>query len=142
MELNIGSNIIRNTSGVLRVEEREQIFLELGERDRQLLLTMDIYDSVGNHIAKLRRNAWTFNEQDRFTVTTHPSSLRLVDTTSDDLIVEANVISEDRIAVPHGRFYTHQGHLVEITPEFWRINGSLTMSGNTLEGGGGAVAIG
>jgi len=44
MELNIGSNIIRNTIGVLNVQGKEQIFLEIGEDD-QLLLTMDIYDS-------------------------------------------------------------------------------------------------
>jgi len=44
MELNIGSNIIRNTTGVLKVQGKDQIFLEIGDDD-QLLLTMDIYDS-------------------------------------------------------------------------------------------------
>jgi hypothetical protein len=43
VELNIGSNIIRNTSGVLNVSGKEQISLEIG-KDDQLLLTMDLYD--------------------------------------------------------------------------------------------------
>lgn len=45
MELNIGSNIIRNTSGVLNVSGKEQISLEIG-KDDQLLLTMDLYDRL------------------------------------------------------------------------------------------------
>jgi len=75
MEINIGSNIYRNTSGVLNVAGKEQIFLEIGN-DSQLLLTMDIYDNKSQHIAKLRRNAWVFNNNNRFTITTHPSSLK------------------------------------------------------------------
>ncbi len=63
MELNIGSNIIKNTNGVLSVEGEKQIYLEIGEKDKQLLLTMDIFDSKGEHIAKLRRNAWVFNNK-------------------------------------------------------------------------------
>ena len=65
MELDIGSNIIRNTSGVLNVSGEQQISLKFDERDR-LLLTMDIYDSTGIHIAKLRRNAWVFNNKGQF----------------------------------------------------------------------------
>ncbi|OGW75298.1 MAG: hypothetical protein A3J72_01890 [Nitrospirae bacterium RIFCSPHIGHO2_02_FULL_40_19] len=141
MELNIGSNIIRNTSGVLSVEEKEQISLEIGERDDQLLLTMDIYDSKGNHIAKLRRNAWVFNDKDRFEVTTIPASLKLIDKESGDIVVEANVVEKDRIQILQGRFYTHGGHLLEITPQFWRIAGGITMSGNVIDSCGGAVAI-
>lgn len=142
MELNIGSNIIRNTNGVLQVEGQDQIYLEIGERDEQLLLTMDIYDSEGHHIAKLRRNAWAFNNEDRYDITTHPSSLRLTDTLLDAVVVEANVTAQDHIEVLNGRFYTYRGHLLEITPGFWRIDGGLTMSGNVIEDCGGAVALG
>jgi hypothetical protein len=142
MELNIGSNIIRNTSGVLRVENREQITLEIGERDHQLLLTMDIYDASGTHIARLRRNAWVFNRKNRYAITTPPASLRVVDTHQGGaLVVEANVVGKDRIEVLHGRFFTHLGDLLEITPAFWSID-ELVMSGNHFDGGGGAVAIG
>jgi len=47
----------------------------------------------------------------------------------------------DKIEVPRGRFYTHCGQLVEITPEHWRIMG-LTMSGCIVDGCGGVVTIG
>lgn len=142
MELNIGSNIIRNTNGVLTVQGKEQIFLEIGERDDQLLLTMDIYDSAGNHIAKLRRNAWVFNNKDRFEITTIPSSLKLIDKETGDIVVEANVLDRNRIQILQGRFFTHKGHFLEVTPAFWRIAGSITMSGNMFDSCGGAVALG
>jgi hypothetical protein len=140
MELNIGSNILRNTSGVLRVAGREQIFLEVGENG-QLLLTMDLYDQTTKHIAKLRRNAWAFNEGDRFAITTNPSDLTLRESKSGAIVVRARVVDQTHIEIPQGRFFTHQGHLVEITPEQWRVAGGLTMSGNVFDGGGGAVAI-
>lgn len=78
-ELNIGSNIIVNTSGVLTVQGSDQIYLEWGDRSGQLLLTMDVYDAQGTHVARLRRNAWAFNDKGRFAITTHPTSLTLTD---------------------------------------------------------------
>ena len=141
MELNIGSNIIRNTSGILSVQGKEQVSLEIGERDGQLLLNMDIYDSKGNHIAKLHRNAWVFNDKDRFEITTSLESLKLTDKNSGNIVVEANVVSEEKIQILRGRFYTHRGHLLEITPQFWRIANSVKMSGNWIDSCGGAVAI-
>lgn len=141
MELDIGSNIIRNTSGVLDVAGKQQIFLEFDERDR-LLLTMDIYDSTGKHIAKLNRNAWVFNDKSRFAITTAPASLKLEDKKTGKTLVEVNIVAKDKIRIHNGRFYTHKGHLLEITPKFWRIAGGLTMRGNVFDSCGGAVAIG
>ena len=140
MELNIGSNILRNTSGVLKVAGQEQIFLEVGENG-QLLLTMDLYDETGKHIAKLRRNAWAFNEGERFAITTNPSDLTLRESKSGAIVVRARVLDPTHIEIPEGRFFTHRGHLLEITPDYWRVAGGITMSGNIFDGGGGAVAI-
>lgn len=141
MELIIGSNIIRDTSGVLNVQGYDQIFLEVGE-DGQLLLTMDIYDAARNHVAKLRRNAWAFNDRNRFEVTTSPTSLKLIDKESGETVVDASVLDKDKVQVSQGTFYTKEGSLLEITPDFWRIAGSITMSGNVFDSCGGAVAIG
>lgn len=142
MEPNLGSNIMRNTNGILKVGGKEQIHLELGEEDNQLLLTMDIYDVQGMHIAKLRRNAWAFNNKNRFEVKTAPSSLQLIDRQTSGVVVEVNVLSKDKVQILHGKFYTHQGHVLEITPSFWGIAGSIRMSGSVIDGCGTAVSIG
>jgi hypothetical protein len=141
MKLNIGSNIFLNTSGILNVQGKEQIFLEIGARDSQLLLTMDIYDSAGDHIAKLRRNAWAFNKEEKFEITTDPSFLKLIDKISGEIVVEVNVVGINEIQILHGNVYTQSGQLLEITPQFWRIGG-MKMGGNVMDSCGVAVAIG
>jgi hypothetical protein len=140
LEINIGSNIIRNTSGVLNVSGKDQIWLEVSDYS-QLLLTMDIYDSGKNHIAKLRRNAWVFNNKQAYDITTAPNSLKLIDKVSGDTVVEAQILGKNKILIPQGRFYTYQGTLVEITPKYWKIAG-ITMSGNIIDSCGKAVNIG
>lgn len=141
MELIIGSNIIRNSTGVLNVEGKEQISIGFGRESTQLLLTMDVYDTGGKHIAKLNRNAWVFNEKDKYEITTHPKSLKLIDKESGDTVVQASILAPDKIEVSQGKFHTHTGQLLEITPEYWRIGG-ITMSGNVFDGTGTVVKIG
>ena len=140
MELIIGSNVIRNTRTALVVQGKEQVFLEVNE-DGQLLLTMDLYDQSRKHIAKLRRNAWAFNDKDRFTITTPPGNLTRSETATGTVVVRARVLSKDRMEIPEGQFFTHKGHLLEITPDYWRIGG-VTMAGNILDNNGAAVGIG
>jgi hypothetical protein len=139
-ELVICSNVVRNTLGVLMVEGKRQISLERGDSDYQLLLTMDIYESNGAHVAKLRRNAWAFNDNDRFDITTNPQSLRLVDKQSSNTVVEAQVLSRDKVQVPTGAFFTATGVPIEITPEYLRI-GNLSMAGSRIDGFGNAITI-
>jgi len=45
------------------------------------------------------------------------------------------------LKVSNGKFYTHSGVLLEITPQYWRVGGGLPIGGDFLSGGGSAVAI-
>jgi hypothetical protein len=141
MELNVGSNIVRNTNGILMIEGKEQIRLEIGEKDHQLWLTMDLYDSQGRHAAKLRRNVWAFNMKNKFEVKTAPSSVRLTDKQSGAIVLEVNALSRDKVEILHGAFHTYLGHLLEITPTLWRIAG-LMKSGGTTDSCGAAASLG
>jgi hypothetical protein len=60
MELTIGSRVFRGTSGVLTVQGKQQLSLEWGMEAHQLLLTMNLYNAGGTHIARVQRNGWTF----------------------------------------------------------------------------------
>jgi hypothetical protein len=141
MELYIGSNIISNTTGVLTVHGREQITLELDRESGQILLNMKIYDSEGNHIAKLNRNAWSFNDQDRFDITTHPSELKLVDRESNEIVVEAKIVGTYIIEITQGEFFSHAGNRLKITPNYFSIDSGVTVSGNKFDGLGQAFEI-
>ncbi len=58
MELTIGSQVVRNTSGVLMVQGKEQLCLEWGPERHQLLLTMNLYNTGGKRVARLRGSEW------------------------------------------------------------------------------------
>lgn len=56
-------------------------------------------------------------------------------------MVGIKVVDQNKIEIRQGNFYTHKGTLLEITSNHWKIGG-LTMSGNTFDSCGNAVAIG
>ncbi len=151
MELEIGSNTFRNTNGVLTLQGKEQLVLELRPDSNLLLLTMDLYDRDGDHIAHLRRNRWAFNIEDRFTLFSQlpspslfldPPSLKLLDQNTDEVVLEANVVEKDKLVIPQGKFFTHQGQLVEITSHLCRLSGIITMFGEVRDVRGGPVVLG
>ncbi len=152
LELNIGSNIFRNTNGILKIQGKEHIVLELRPDDHELLLTMDLYDSEGKHVAHLRRNTWAINAADRFVFTTtsvsspslfsEPSWIKVSDSQTGDTILEVALADHAKIHVVNGKFYSHKGQLVEITSHVCRIGSSLTMFGDVIESRGGIASIG
>lgn len=138
--LNLGSNTIVNPSGVLVVDGEEQINLERGDEDHQLLLTIDVFNGDGDHVAKLRRNAWAFNEDARYEITTHPSNLSLVERESGSVVLAASVVDRDTIEVLDGSFFTRTGTPVAISDDGLQLGG-VTLARNHFDCGGRALRI-
>lgn len=120
MQLTIGSNLMGNTDGVISVRGDEQICLEWGRLDTKLLLTMNLYNFSGDHIARLRRNHWTFNDRDRFVFTANANGVSIVDTRSSQVALEARVVDGSSVVVTQGTFHSCTGQQIEITMEDWR----------------------
>jgi hypothetical protein len=120
MELNFGSNIVSNSNGILTIEGKNQIHIEVGD-ESQPLLTMNLYDDKGKSVGMLNRNELVENPGNRFATTITSSSLKLTDTTNEELIITINVAEGNIIQILKGRFYTHFGKLLEITPDFYSI---------------------
>ena len=120
MELTIGANRVRNTDGVINVRGKRQILLEWGPHEAELLLTMDVYGAEGRHIARLRRNQWTFNDRDRFNFTAEPGGFSLVDTKKDQVVLEGRVVGGDAVVITRGAFYSSAGKQIEVDIEDWR----------------------
>ena len=151
LELLIGSNLFRNTNGVIKVHGKEQVVLESKPEQGLLLVTMDLYSESGTHVAHVRRNVLALNQAGQFATEVHHSRsdvpadspwVRLLDHRSGSIVLEARAVSETRVQIASGKFYSHRGTLVEITPNFCRIGSSTTLFGDIVETRGGMVVLG
>jgi hypothetical protein len=151
LELLIGSNIFRNTNGVVKIHGKEQLVVEAMPDQGLLLVTIDLYGEGGVHIAHLRRNVLALNQAGRFAIDTHRAQsdsptdapwVRLSDRQSGETVLEALVVSENRVQITSGKFFSHKGALVEITPHYCRIGSGTTLFGDIVENRGGTVVLG
>ena len=136
----LGSNTFLNARAFIRIDGEEQMHLERGSIDDQLLLTTDVYTSGGKHVAKLRRNAWAFHD-DEYEVTTTPTNLSLVEAQSGRELFVARVTDLNTIAIDTADFYGVNGSHLVATPEAVLVNDTITLAGNTMAGTNG-IAIG
>ncbi|MEW6545106.1 MAG: hypothetical protein AB1411_16060 [Nitrospirota bacterium] len=151
MDLRIGSNVFRNTNGILKVRGKEQLVLELDASPARLWLTMDLYTAKGAQIAHLRRNAWVLNEKDRFAVSVRPpedfllqepARLTITDSTTQEVVLDVVRVDRTSVHILSGQFHAHTGQPVVITPHVCRLIGRLTLFGHVLDTHGDAAAIG
>ncbi|MDH4083890.1 MAG: hypothetical protein OEV99_12480 [Nitrospira sp.] len=151
LELCIGSNTFRSTNGVVTIHEKEQVVIETNRAHGLFLITLDLYDAHGTRIAHLRRNTLTLNEKERFAVEVHfgqslsaveSPSVRLTDLQSGGIVLSAAMTSEHKVALLFGKFYSHRGVEVEITPHYCRIGSGKTLFGDIVESRGGPAILG
>lgn len=151
LELQVGSNVFRNTNGVVKLQGKEQLVLETQPDPLALLLTMDLYDELGTRVGHIRRNRLSAHSAGRFIInvntgcetTADPSpSVTVVDRTTGHTVFEVCLIQRRKIRITVGNFYTHKGELVTVSPHYCRISTVLTLFGNVAESRGNAAAIG
>jgi hypothetical protein len=150
-EMVIGSNLFRNTNGVVKIRGKEQLVCELRRDQGLLLVTMDLYAQDGAHVAHLRRNVLALNQSGQFAVEIDRShedglgdmpTVRVWDRRSGEMVLEAKAASEHKIQITSGKFYSHKGTLIEITPNYCRIGSATTLFGDIVESRGGMVVLG
>lgn len=151
LELCIGSNIFRNTNGVVQIHGKEQLVIETNREHGLFLLTLDLYDAHGTRVAHLRRNALTLNEGNRFAVevrlepnlsSVDGPSVRLTDLQSGGIVLTAAMTAAHKASLLYGKFYSHRGIPVEITPHYCRIGSGRTLFGDIVESRNGPVILG
>ena len=133
LELHVGSNVFRNTNGVVKLQGKEQLVLETQPQPLALLLTMDLYDEQGTRVGHIRRNALSAHSAGRVTV---------ADRITGHTVFEACLMQRRKICITVGHLYTHKGELVTVSPHYCRIGTGLTLFGDVAESRGGAAAIG
>ena len=151
LELYVGSNVFRNTNGVVKLQGKEQMVLETQPQPSALLLTMDLYDEQGIRVGHIRRNALSVHSTGRFTINVRaggeamqgdPPSVTVTDRTTGQTVFEACLMQRRKVRITAGRFYTHKGELVTVSPHYCRIGTGLTRFGDVVESRGSAAIIG
>ena len=141
MDILIGSNQLRNTNGTFVAQEQEFIKLELGENDEGLLLTMNLYNPAGTQVAKLERNSWVSNDQDRFELNAGPESVMLVDNTLKGVVILLKIEDHNRITIPQAKFYLPSGRVSEVTADGWQVGNTIELKGADIDLDGGVIEI-
>jgi len=141
VDISIGSNQLRNTNGIFVAQEQEFIKLELGENDSGLLLTMNLYNPTGTQVAKLERNTWVSNDQDRFELNAGPESVMLVDNTLKGVVILLKIEDHNRITIPQAKFYLPSGRVSEVTADGWQVGNTIELKGADIDLDGGVIEI-
>jgi hypothetical protein len=151
LELHLGSNIFRTTNGVIKLQGKEQIVLEVQPDPPALLLTMDFYDEHGQRIGHLRRNQLSAVGSARFVVSIpaptdptldDPLTVTVSERATGSTVIEVYLFQRRKIRITSAHFHSHKGDVVSITPHCCRIGTSLTKFGDVVEGRGGIATIG
>jgi len=151
LELHVGSNVFRTTNGVVKVQGKEHLVLEVRPDPPALFLTMDIYDEQGRRIGHLRRNSVSASSADRFAVSSNTTpdltindalNVMVVDRQTGRTLIEAYLFQKRKIRIASGQFYSHKGEFVFISPHYCRIGTGFARFGDVIESRGGTAAIG
>lgn len=151
MQIRVGSNVFHNSNGVIVVQDREQVVVEIRPESAQLLLTLDLYGESRERIAHLRGNRWLVNEQDRFSVATSPAAPPLFpapawvivkDRASGAVVLEAQAEDRHTVTLVWGHLYSSGGRCLDITPHYWRLDGGVARFGEIRDLRGQAVSLG
>src|SRR5437899_3064539 len=136
MDVEIGSNLYRNTDGAVEIEGVPQLMLAIRRPRGPLLVNFVLYDNVGRVVAKVVDSTIAFNERRAYELTKLPTGLLLTHVESGKVALQAELKENGRVVVQKGEFLTVKGHLLEISPVEWRVE-KRPMSGvdTDLEGG-------
>ena len=141
MDIEIGSNLYRNSNGTIEVEGVPQIEVARHPSTGALLVNFALFDANGRLLAKMVDSTITFNERRAYELTKTNKSVAMKEIESGKLVLLLEVKASDVVALSRGEFHTMKGHLLEISPKEWKLD-KQQKSGLTDDANGGAVSIG
>ena len=141
MDVEVGSNVYRNTDGMIEIEGVPQIEVALKPGTGALLVNFALFNEEGKVTAKLNESTLMINEKRAYDVTRTPKGLSLTHSASGTVILQIDMTASGVVALTKGEFHTIKGHVIRISPTEWRID-KLRASGTTQDLNGKSVVIG
>ena len=141
MDIEIGSNLYRNTNGTIEVEGVPQIQLARHPATGALLVNFALFDSAGRMLAKVVDSTLMFNERRAYEVAKTDTSLAIREVGSGKILLKLDAKAPDVMSFSRGEFHTIKGRLLQVSGTEWKID-KQQKSGVTKDAQGGAASIG
>ena len=141
MDVEVGSNLYRDTDGMIEIDGVPQIQVMLKPATGDLLVTFALFDAGGKGTAKLIDSTLMINERRAYEVNRTPKSLRLTHSASGTVILQMDVKAPGVVAFTKGEFHTMKGRAIHVSPAEWNID-KLRVSGTMHDLKGGSVVLG
>jgi hypothetical protein len=141
MDVEVGSNLYRNTDGMIEIEGVPQIQVAMKLTTGALLVNFALFDAGGKVTAKLVDSTLMINERRAYEVNKTLKNLLLTHLESGTVILQMDVKAPDVVAFTKGEFHTIKGHVIRVSPTEWKID-KLRASGTTQDVKGGSVVLG
>jgi hypothetical protein len=141
MDIEIGSNLYRNSNGTIEVDGVPQIQVARHPSTGALLVNFALFDANGRMLAKAVDSTMMFNERRAYELTKTDTSVAMKEAASGKILLQLEVKPPDVVSFSRGEFHTMQGRLLHVSPTEWKID-KQQKSGLTQDAKGGAVSIG
>jgi hypothetical protein len=141
MDIEIGSNLYRNSNGTIEVEGVPQIQVSRHPSTGALLVNFALFDSNGRMLAKMVDSTMMFNERRAYELAKTNKSVMMKEAESGKILLHVEVKDSDLVSCPQGEFYTMKGRLLHVSTTEWKLE-KQQKSGLTQDLKGGAVPIG
>ncbi len=141
MDIEVGSNLYRNSNGIIHIEGVPQFEVAIKEPARTLLVNFALFDEVGRMMAKIVDSNLTFNERRAYQLAKSPTSLSLKHEASGTVVFSMELREGNRVVMNRGTFHTIKGHRLDVSQTEWRID-KKQFSGKETDLQGGSVLLG
>lgn len=141
MDIEVGSNLYRNTDGTIEIEGVPQIQVVRHPSTGALLVNFALFDSIGRMLAKMVDSTLMFNDRRAYEVSKTAESVAVKEIASNKVLLKIEVTSPDVVSFSQGEFHTIKGHMLEVSAKEWKLD-KLVRSGQTVDANGGAVSVG
>jgi hypothetical protein len=141
MDIEIGSNLYRNSNGIIEIEGVPQIQLTCHPSTGKLLVNFALFDATGRMLAKVVDSTLMFNERRAYELTKTDNRVDIKEAASGKTLLHFEVKASDVVAFSRGEFHTMKGRLLQVSTTEWRID-KQHKSGLTQDVNGGAVPLG
>lgn len=141
MDIEVGSNLYRNTDGTIVIEGVPQIQVARHPSTGALLVNFALFDPTGRMLAKMVDSTLMFNDRRAYDVSKTAQSVAVREFASNKVLLQLDVKALDLVSLSKGEFHTMKGHVLQVSAKEWKIDKQVK-SGQIIDAKGGAVSIG